>query len=49
MKAARRAAWIFLVIAMLIILALGFYRAARHEEPRPEPAPAAPASTTQGR
>jgi hypothetical protein len=45
MKSPRRAAWFVFVLALLIILAVGFYRAARHKEPRPEPTPATPTST----
>ncbi|WP_201312946.1 hypothetical protein [Dyella sp. EPa41] len=45
MKSPRRAAWIVFVLALLIILAVGFYRAARHKEPRPEATPAVPTST----
>ncbi|WP_172461804.1 hypothetical protein [Dyella jiangningensis] len=49
MKTPRRAAWIVFVVALLVILALGFYRAARHKDPRPDPASAAPASTAAPR
>ncbi|MGN6229400.1 MAG: hypothetical protein ACTHNM_18380 [Dyella sp.] len=40
MKWSRRTAWIVFVIALLVIIGVGFYRAAIHEEPRPETAPA---------
>jgi len=45
MRSPRRAAWIVFVLALLVILAMGFYRAVRHKEPRPEPSPAVPTST----
>jgi hypothetical protein len=40
MKWSRRTAWIVFVIALLAIISVGFYRAAIHEEPRPDTAPA---------
>lgn len=40
MKWSRRTAWIVFVIALLVIIGVGFYRAAIHEEPRLETAPA---------
>ena len=44
----RRIALIAFVTALLAILAAGFYRAAMHEEPRPEmtPSPSASAQTS---
>jgi hypothetical protein len=47
MRIPRRAAWIVFIIAMVIILAVGFYRAARHREPRPESTPASSSSAAR--
>lgn len=47
MRAPRRAAWIVFVIVMVIILAVGFYRAARHKEPRPASTPASSSSVAR--
>jgi isopenicillin N synthase-like dioxygenase len=43
MKFSRRAALIVFIVALLAILAAGFFRATMHEDLRPEPAPAASA------
>jgi hypothetical protein len=40
MKFSRRAALIVFIVALLAILAVGFFRATMHEDLRPEPAPA---------
>lgn len=45
MNLSRRAALIAFFIALLLILVVGGYRAATHEEPRPDTGPAASAST----
>jgi hypothetical protein len=44
MKWSRRIAWVAFVIALLVILAVGFYRASMHEEPRPVTTPPSSAS-----
>jgi hypothetical protein len=44
MKLSRRIALIAFIVALLVILALGFYRAVMHEEARPATAPAGSAS-----
>lgn len=46
MKFSRRAALIVFFVALLLIIAVGFYRAAEHKEPRPE-TPPAPASSVR--
>jgi hypothetical protein len=45
MNLSRRIALIAFIIALLIVLLVGFYRAARHEEARPDSAPAASTSS----
>jgi hypothetical protein len=45
MNLSRRIALIAFIIALLILLSIGFYRAVMHEEARPETAPAAATST----
>ncbi|WP_281851352.1 hypothetical protein [Dyella sp. GSA-30] len=47
MNFSRRIALIAFIVALLVILALGFYRAAMHEEARPATAPAGSASAQQ--
>lgn len=44
MKHTRRLAWVTLIVALLVILGMGFFRASMHEEPRPDEGPAASAS-----
>jgi len=39
MKFSRRAAFVTLLLALVVVLALGFYRAAVHKEPRPDSGP----------
>lgn len=45
MKQPRRLAWIVFVIALLLMIAVGFFRASMHDEARPAAAPASPASS----
>jgi len=45
MNLSRRAALIAFIVALLLILAVGGYRAATHEETRPDTGPAEAAST----
>jgi hypothetical protein len=45
MNLSRRIALIAFIVALLIVLAVGFYRAVMHEEARPDTAPAASTST----
>jgi hypothetical protein len=45
MKHSRRIALIAFLIALLIILAVGFYRASMHEEARPEASPTSASSS----
>jgi hypothetical protein len=40
MKQPRRLAWIVFVIALLLMIAVGFFRASMHDETRPAPGPA---------
>jgi hypothetical protein len=47
MKFSRRVALIVFIVALLAILAAGFYRAVMHEEARPVTAPAGSASAQQ--
>ncbi|WP_017464091.1 hypothetical protein [Dyella ginsengisoli] len=44
MKQPRRLAWIVFVVALLLIIAVGFFRAAMHDEARPASGPAPAAS-----
>jgi len=48
MKFSRRLAWIAFVVALLLILIVGFIRATMHDETRPDTGPA-PTSTVQSR
>lgn len=45
MKFSRRAAWLAFVIALVLILLAGFFRASVHDETRPANTPAGAAST----
>jgi hypothetical protein len=47
MNFSRRIALIAFIVSLLIILALGFYRAVMHEEARPTTAPAGSTSAEQ--
>ncbi|MEW5833929.1 MAG: hypothetical protein AB1832_02590 [Pseudomonadota bacterium] len=44
MKQPRRLAWIVFVVALLLIIAVGFFRASMHDEARPASGPAPSAS-----
>ncbi|HEU4670215.1 MAG TPA: hypothetical protein VFR91_05885 [Dyella sp.] len=44
MKPSRRLAWIVFVIVLLLMIAVGFFRASMHDEARPAPGPASSAS-----
>lgn len=44
MKLPRRLAWIVFVIALLLMIAVGFFRASMHDEARPASGPAPSAS-----
>jgi len=45
MKFSRRIALLTFMVALVIILAIGFYRAASHDDPRPDTGTASPSST----
>jgi hypothetical protein len=47
MKRYRRVALVVFIIALLIILAVGCYRAAMHEDKRPDTASAKPANVAE--
>lgn len=40
MKLPRRLAWIVFVVALVLIIVVGFVRASLHDEARPSPGPA---------